>query len=236
MNSSKADLANAYLIIDLLGMNDHTYTHISSRPNGADFFYMYQFGLNFSEVTEQNILTVSFDGEILDGKEYIYNKTGYVIHSSIYKERKDVNAIFHLHTPSIVAVSSMRRGLLPVSQWALHFYDTVSYHDYNSLALDHQKHSNLTKDLGSNYTMLLRNHGSITCGRTIQEAMFYSYHLEKACQTQCLALQSGEELMYPSEKICKDAVKDLLSFEKDLGRRDWEAWLRLLKKRKSSNL
>lgn len=233
MNSTKTDLANAYRIIDLLGMNDHTYTHISSRPKEADFFYMYQFGLNFSEVTEQNILTVSFDGEILDGEEYIYNKTGYVIHSSIYKERKDVNAIFHLHTPSTVAVSSMKRGLLPISQWALHFYDAVSYHNYNSLALDHKKHCNLTQDLGNNYTMLLRNHGSITCGKTVQEAMFYSYHLEKACQTQCLALQSEEELVYPSDAICKEAVKDLLSFEKDLGRRDWEAWLRLLKKSRS---
>lgn len=231
MNSVKSDLAYAYRIINFLGMDDHTYTHLSSRPIGADFFYIYQFGLNFSEVLESNILKVSFSGEVIEGKEYIYNKTGYIIHSAIYKERNDINAIFHLHTPSTVAVSSMKRGLLPISQWALHFYNSISYHNYNSLALDHKKHSNLTTDLGSNFTMLMRNHGSITCGRTIQEAMFYTYHLEKACQTQCLALQSNEELIYPSETICLESVKDLLTFEKDLGKRDWEAWVRMIKKR-----
>lgn len=66
--------------------------------------------------------------------------------------------------------------------------------------------------------MLMCNRGSITCGRTIQEAMFYTYHLEQACKTQYLALAILRKLSVPSEEICSKAVKDLLSFESNLVR------------------
>ncbi len=154
-----------------------------------------------------------------------------IIHilTSRYQARKDIQAIFHLHTPSIVAVSSLKDGLLPISQWALHFYNKVSYHNYNSLALSNTEGKRLIADLKENFVMLMCNHGSITCGRTIQEAMFYTYHLERACKTQCLTLAMNRELSIPSEEICSKAVKDLLSFESNLGERDWHAWVRLIK-------
>jgi ribulose-5-phosphate 4-epimerase/fuculose-1-phosphate aldolase len=228
MENITSDLAAAYHIIAHLGLDDHTYTHLSSRSKDGDSFYIYPFGLLFSEVTPNKLLKVSLEGQILGGVEYQYNKTGYVIHGSIYKARSDINTIFHLHTPAITAVSAMQNGLMPISQWALHFYDKISYHRYNSLALDFDNHKDLVRDLGQNFTMLLQNHGSLTCGRTIQEAMFYTYHLEQACKTQCLALNSGESLVLPPDNLCKKAVSDLLGFEQDLGKRDWLAWLRLL--------
>ncbi|WCR54033.1 MAG: hypothetical protein PG981_001055 [Wolbachia endosymbiont of Ctenocephalides orientis wCori] len=80
--------------------------------------------------------------------------------------------------------------------------------------------------------MLMHNHGSITCGRTIEEAMFYTYHLEQACKTQCLALSMNMELSMPSGETCLKAVNDLLSFENNLGERDWQAWVKLLKAKK----
>ncbi len=227
MSEIKQNLAYAYKIISCLKMDDHTYTHLSARAENNTEYYIYPFGLRFSEVTKNNLLKVSLTGEIIEGKEYQYNKTGYVIHGNIYEKRQDIQAIFHLHTPASVAVSAMRDGLLPISQWALHFYNQVVYHDYNSLILDKEvQGSQLANDLGSHKVMLLRNHGMLTCGATIMEAMFYAYHLEMACKTQCLALQTGVELIYPPKEICEQAVKDLLGFEKDLGQRDWQAWVR----------
>jgi len=208
---------------------NHTYTHLSARAEEKDQYYIYPFGLRFSEVTKDNLLKVSLDGKIIEGEEFQYNETGYIIHGNIYKSRPEIQAIFHLHTPATVAVSAMKNGLLPISQWALHFYDKVAYHNYNSLALDHQIHGkDLVNDLKQYNVMLLRNHGMLTCGKTIWETMFYAYHLEMACKTQCLALSSGQELVFPAKDICEQAVKDLLSFEKDLGARDWHAWVRLI--------
>jgi ribulose-5-phosphate 4-epimerase/fuculose-1-phosphate aldolase len=226
----KTDLSHAYQILARLKMDDHTYTHLSARAIEADQYYIYPFGLRFNEVEADKLLKVSLSGEVIEGREYQYNKTGYIIHGNIYQHRCDIKAVFHLHTPATVAVSVMKSGLLPISQWALHFYKQISYHDYNSLALDPLVHGNdLVRDLGSNNTMLLRNHGMITCGKTIMEAMFRTYHLEMACKAQCLALQSSQELIFPPEKICQQTVKDLLSFEANLGERDWHAWIRMLK-------
>lgn len=230
----KQNLANAYQIIAHLKMDDHTYTHLSARSSTRNEYYIYPFGLTFEEVRANNLLKISSNGDVIEGSEFQYNKTGYIIHGNIYKSRADIEAIFHLHTPATVAVSAMKDGLLPISQWALHFYNKVAYHDYNSLALDGHVHgADLVNDLGNLNVMFLRNHGIITCGKTIWEAMFYAYHLEMACQTQCLSLQTGQELIFPSKEVCTKAVQDLLSFEKDLGARDWHAWVRKIKQ--SSN-
>lgn len=224
----KQDLVSAYKIIAHLGLDDHTYTHISARAEDKNAFYIHPFGLCFAEVTADKLIKVSLDGKILVGKETHYNSTGFVIHGNIYKARSDIEAIFHLHTPAQIAVSALKEGLLPISQWALHFYEQVAYHEYGSLALESSQGEQLAKDLGQYMTMFLRNHGAITCGRTIHEALFYTYHLEFACKTQCAALAMNRELTMPSHEICKQSVHDLLSFERDLGLRDWQAWLRII--------
>lgn len=227
----KKNLVYAYKILEKLGLDDHTYTHLSARPKGADFYYIFPFGYRFEEVTENSLLKVSLDGEILEGSEYQYNKTGYIIHGSIYKARSDINSVFHLHTIATVAVSAMKNGLLPISQWALHFYKKVAYHKYNSLALNADEHGNdLIADLQDKYVMFFRNHGFIACGKTIEEAMFYSYHLEQACKTQIAALSCNQELIIPDDATCKKANDDLLSFEENLGARDWQAWVRWIDK------
>jgi len=223
----KIDLAYAYRILARLGLDDHTYTHLSVRAADPSCFYIYPFGKRFEEVTAESLLTVSQVDGIVGGTEHHLNETGHVIHGSLYQARPDIQAIFHIHTPAIVAVSALKDGLLPLSQWALHFYGKVAYHAYSSLVLDRATQGqNLVQDLADKNVLLLRNHGSITCGRTIQEALFYTYHLEKACQAQCLALAMNREITLPSPATCEQAVHDLLTFEKDLGARDWAAWVR----------
>ena len=226
----KENLALAYRILAHLKMDDLTYTHLSARSSDENSFYIYPFGTFFAEVTPSSLLEVDFSGTVLHGKEYQYNKTGYIIHSLIYRKRSDINAIFHLHTIPGVAVSAMKQGLLPISQFALHFYNNIKYHDYNSLALQETAGENIVSDLEDQYVMFLRNHGTLTCGKTIHEAMFYTNHLEKACMVQVAALAAGlENLIIPSDKICKQSNDDLLNFEKDLGMRDWLALKRNIK-------
>jgi ribulose-5-phosphate 4-epimerase/fuculose-1-phosphate aldolase len=226
MNQITFDLAYAYRILSHLKLDDHTYTHLSARKDNT--FYILPFGLMFSEVTPENLLEVTLDGKVIKGSEYQYNKTGYIIHGEIYRARPDVKAIFHIHTPEIVAVSSFDKGLTPTSQWALHFYNRVAYHAYDSLALNSSQGANIVTDLKNHKIMLLQNHGSITTGLTIQEAMFYTYHLQLACQTQCLAFaMNGGNIIQPPTRICQQSVQDLLNFESNLGERDWKAWLRL---------
>lgn len=225
------NLAIAYRLLAMLGLDDLTYAHLSARIPGTPHFFIQPFGLLFEEVTADLLLKVTLDGQVIGDQESQYNKTGYVIHGSIYKHRPDLNAIFHLHTQAGVAVSALKCGLLPLSQWALHFYNRMAYHDYRSLALEQELHGQkLVQDLGENSIMILRNHGTLTCGRTIHEAFFYTHHLEQACKAQNTILSTQQDLIIPDEITCKQAVHDLLSFEQDLGKRDWDALIRKLEK------
>lgn len=225
----RIQLAAAYRLLADLKMDDLTYTHLSARLPGTDAYFIYPFGLLFEEVTASNLLKVSLEGEILEGQESQYNQTGYIIHGSIYKNRPDINAIFHLHTVAGIAVSAMDCGLLPISQFSLHFYNRIAYHTYDSLALDNERQGeNLAHDLGQNKSMFLRNHGTLTCGTTIHEAYLYMHFLEQSCRVQCAALASNQKIILPSHKICEQAALDVRHFEPDFGIRDWTALLRKL--------
>ena len=229
----RQNLALAYHFLAEFRMDDLTYSHLSARVPGKPYFYIYPFGYLFSEVTQQSLLTVSLEGKILEGQEAQYNTTGYVIHSNIYRAREDINAIFHLHTSAGVSVSAMECGLLPISQFAFHFYNRIAYHTYNSLALDHQEHgAKLVEDLAHHKVMMLQNHGTITCGTTIHEAFFYAYYLEQACKVQCSVLASGQPLIYPSAAVCEKAAMEMRAFEQDLGHRDWQALKRRFLRKK----
>lgn len=226
MTTIKEKLTTAYKILAYLKMDDHTYTHLSARNHNS--FFIYPFGLRFEEVKSETLMEISLNGNVFNGSEFQCNKTGHIMHSAIYNARSDIQAIFHIHTPHITAVSACEEGLLPISQWALHFFSRLSYHNYNSLLLDFNITNELILDLKQNYVMFLRNHGAIICGKTIEEAMFFSYHLEQACKTQYIALAMNKELVIPSKEICEKAVNDLLTFESNLGERDWKAWERLI--------
>ena len=90
----------------------------------------------------------------------------------------------HTHTLSGIAVSAQEEGLLPISQHSLFPLATLGYHDYEGVALDHSERPRLQKDLGSHNIMLLKNHGTLTVGRTCAEAFMRMYILERACTMQ----------------------------------------------------
>lgn len=225
----RIQLAAAYHLLAEQKMDDLTYTHLSARLPGAQSYFIYPFGLLFEEVTASSLLKVSLEGEILEGKEDQYNQTGYVIHGSIYKNRPEINAVFHLHTVAGIAVSAMECGLLPLSQFAFHFYNQIAYHSYDSLALDCRRQGeNLAYDLGQKKAMFLCNHGTLTCGETIHEAYLYMHFLEQACRVQCATLAANQKVIFPSHNICEKAAHDVRHFEKNFGLRDWNALLRKL--------
>jgi len=226
---ARCDLALAYRILGMLGLDDLTYTHLSARvPGKPNEFLIYPFGQLFSEVTPDSLLRVNLLGEILEGEEFQYNATGYAIHGAVYQHRPNIQAIFHLHTIAGVSVSSMKCGLLPISQFAFHFYNRVGYCPYNSLITDpNTQGQSLIEALGNKWVVLLENHGTLTCGQTLQEAFFYTYYLEKACQVQCQVLAAHSTTpIFPSAEICEKAAQDMRNFEPHLGQRDWIALTR----------
>jgi ribulose-5-phosphate 4-epimerase/fuculose-1-phosphate aldolase len=98
--------------------------------------------------------------------------------------REDAGCVLHLHTPDGTAVASCVEGLLPMNQTAQLVTFDLACHDYEGIALDHDERPRLQKDLGNKNHMLLRNHGTLTVGRSVASAFERMFHLERACTMQ----------------------------------------------------
>jgi ribulose-5-phosphate 4-epimerase/fuculose-1-phosphate aldolase len=113
----------------------------------------------------------------------------------VHEARKDAVCVMHLHTVDGTAVATLKDGLLPLNQTAQLVTGDLAYHDYEGLALDIDERPRLQRDLGNCSAMILRNHGTLTVGKSVAEAFIRMYFLERACSMQVHALsQSGREL------------------------------------------
>jgi ribulose-5-phosphate 4-epimerase/fuculose-1-phosphate aldolase len=146
----------------------------------------------FDEITASSLVKIDLHGNPVDETPYMTNPAGFTVHSSIHMARDDAHAVIHLHTPSGQAVAAQSEGLLPISQTAMAVYNRLSYHDYEGIAVDLDERERLGADLGAtNTAMILRNHGTLTVGKTVAEAFVSMYYLERACEVQVKALSAG---------------------------------------------
>jgi len=205
--SQRVNLAAAYRLVALFGWDDLVDTHISARVPGPDHHFLINpYGLLFEEITASSLIKVDLYGNQLSESEYSINPAGFTIHSAIHEVREDAGCVIHLHTLDGVAVSSCADGLLPLNQIAQYVTHDLAYHDYEGVALDHDERPRLQRDLGAKNHMLLRNHGTLTVGRSVASAFERMYHLERACSIQVRTRTLGPSA-YPvaDEVIDKNA-------------------------------
>ncbi len=190
----RCDLAACYRLFVRYGWTDLIFTHLSARvPGTTDQYLINPFGLLFEEVTASSLLKVDFDGTVLSG-DHPFNDAGHAIHTAVLKSRPDVNVALHSHTRAGMTVSTMKCGLLPLTQQANEMMDNVCYHEYDIAVGAEEECERLGRDLGDKHCMIMHNHGLLTCGRTVGEAFYLLYTLENACKVQVDALASGQEL------------------------------------------
>ena len=232
----RENLAACYRLIAMHGWDDLIFTHISAPAPGPDeHFLINAYGLLFEEMTASSLVKVNLDGEIVLDTPYSVNPAGFTIHSAVHAARPDAGCVLHTHTKAGVAVSAQADGLLPISQISLFPFATLSYHDYEGIALNEEEKPRLVADLGSNNFLILRNHGLLTVGATIPDAFLYMYALETACQTQLMAQSSGAELTLIKPAIVSGIKAQIEAVLKGMsGDLAWPALLRKLDRRDSS--
>lgn len=225
----RVQLAACYRLAARFGWTDLIYTHISARLPGPErCFLMNPYGLTFDEITASNLIKVDFDGNIVGHSKWPMNHAGFVIHSAILGGRPDINCVLHTHTRSGVAVSTLRCGLLPISQFALFYYNRVAYHDYEGIACDLDERQRLVAHLGDKWVMILRNHGLLTAGRSIAEALVTMDQLERACAVQIDAQSTGAEIILPAPEICESTARTAEGNGQPFGEAEWSALVRML--------
>ncbi|CAF0980911.1 unnamed protein product [Rotaria sp. Silwood1] len=209
----RCKLASLYRLVDLFGWSQGIYNHITARVNQElEHFLINPFGLMYHEVTGSSLVKVDIAGNIIDPGSTTYgiNRAGYTLHSAIHKARPDLKCIIHLHTPAVAAVSAMKCGLLPLSQDAL-FCGKISYHDYRGILIEDDVKKLLVEDLGPiNKVMILRNHGFVACGETIEEAWKYAFNVINACEVQVRAAPMGIDQLYLPSNEQQKRVADVL--------------------------
>ncbi|XP_072228761.1 alpha-adducin isoform X13 [Leuresthes tenuis] len=190
----RCKLAAFYRLADLFGWSELIYNHLTVRVNSdQERFLIVPFGLLYSEVTASSLVKINLQGEIVDrGSTNLgVNQAGFTLHSAIYAARPDVKCIVHIHTAAGAAVSAMKCGLLPISPEALSL-GHVSYHDYHGILVDEEESALIQKNLGPNSKVLiLRNHGLVSVGETVEEAFYYIHNLVTACEIQVRTLASA---------------------------------------------
>jgi ribulose-5-phosphate 4-epimerase/fuculose-1-phosphate aldolase len=234
---TRIDLAAAYRLIHRLGLDDSIYTHISVRlPGRHDRFLINPYGMRFEEVTASNLVEVDIDGNIVDDPLGLgVNPAGFTIHSAVHAARADAMCVLHTHTVAGVAVSCQKQGLLPLNQWSLQFTDRLAYHDYEGIALDLDERARLVADLGDKFVMILRNHGMLTCGRSVAEAFKLMHNLERSCRAQLAIQAAGAEISPLSENVARKTAGQYASFYdkieiKGAPDSEWAAFRRMLER------
>ncbi|XP_014644322.1 PREDICTED: alpha-adducin isoform X1 [Ceratotherium simum simum] len=190
----RCKLAAFYRLADLFGWSQLIYNHITTRVSSEqEHFLIVPFGLLYSEVTASSLVKINLQGEVVDrGSTNLgVNQAGFTLHSAIYAARPDVKCVVHIHTPAGAAVSAMKCGLLPISPEALSLGE-VAYHDYHGILIDEEEKVLIQKNLGpKSKVLILRNHGLVSVGESVEEAFYYIHNLVVACEIQVRTLASA---------------------------------------------
>ncbi|CAG9537428.1 unnamed protein product [Cercopithifilaria johnstoni] len=239
-------LASLYRLVDLFQWSQGIYNHITLKLPDSDELLINPFGLLYHEITASSLIKININGEIIDrgSTKLGINQAGYVLHAAIHKARPDVRCVLHMHTAVVSAISSMKCGLLPLSQEAM-IIGPVGYHDYQGIIDDESEMESIVKDLGDKNVMLLRNHGFVACGESVEDALHLAFNTVIACETQIRAARAGiENLVIPDGKAiervymtarksggggvigAKDAEGKQINWR--IGELEWEAWMRVL--------
>ncbi len=190
----REELTDCYHLAAKMGWTDSIFTHFTVRVPGEESFLINAFGLNFEEVSSENLVKVTLEGDVVTPEGSFINKAGYTLHSAIHEARPDVNCILHTHTTHGVALSMLEDGLETLSQHSCRYYNRVAYHEYTGILFDETEKTNLIHSLGDKNTLILRNHGLVTMGKTIGDAFFLMYNLEHSARTQLMAMATGQKL------------------------------------------
>ncbi|KAK0397228.1 hypothetical protein QR680_002039 [Steinernema hermaphroditum] len=204
-------LASLYRLVDLFQWSQGIYNHITLRIGDTDEILINPFGLLYHEITASSLIKVDLEGNVLDpgSTKLGINQAGYVLHSAVHKARPDVKCVLHLHTSVVSAVSSMKCGLLPICQEAM-IIGPVAYHDYQGIVNVEEERASIERDLGDKNVMILRNHGFVACGESVEDALHLAFHTVLACEAQVLILRSNGFL------VCSEYIEEAVFYAKNL--------------------
>uniref|UniRef100_A0A672YNR6 Gamma-adducin-like n=1 Tax=Sphaeramia orbicularis TaxID=375764 RepID=A0A672YNR6_9TELE len=214
---TRCKVASLYRLVDLFSWAHFANSYITGRVSKEqDHILIIPRGLSFAEASASNLVKVNIIGDVIEqgSTNLRIDPAGFSPHAAIYSMRPDIRCVIHVHTPATAAVSSMKCGILPISQEALILGD-IAYYNYQGSLDDQEERIELQKALGPTAKLLvLRNHGVVALGETIEEAFHYIYNAHYACEIQVNAISCAggvDNLIVLDQEKYKSRVHDVAS-------------------------
>jgi ribulose-5-phosphate 4-epimerase/fuculose-1-phosphate aldolase len=194
----KERLAAAFRLFAEFGFDEGVAGHITARdPERTDCFWVNPFGLHFGQIRVSDLILVDHSGKVVEGSAEV-NLAAFAIHSRIHAARPDVVAAAHAHSLYGKSWSSLGRLLDPLTQDACAFFDDhVVFDDYTGIVEETSEGDRIARALGSKKAAILRNHGLLTVGHSVDEAAWWFITMDRSCQSQLLAEAAGEPRKIP---------------------------------------
>src|SRR5712664_1867537 len=188
----KQRLAGAYRLFSRFGFDEGVAGHITARdPEHLDHFWVNPFGMHFGQIRVSDLILVDGNGQVVEGKSPV-NGAAFAIHSQIHAARPDIVAAAHAHSLYGKTWSSLDRLLDPITQDACAFYEDHSlFTDFTGVVYKTSEGERIAQALGDKKAVILRNHGLLTVGQTVDEAAWWFITMERSCQAQLIAYAAG---------------------------------------------
>ena len=196
----KQRLAAGFRLFSRFGFDEGVAGHITARdPELTDHFWVNSFGMHFGHIKVSDLILVNEQGEVVEGNRPV-NGAAFAIHSQVHAARPDVVAAAHSHSTYGRAYSTLGKLLSPITQDVCAFYDDHElFDDYTGVVLDVEEGKRIAHSLGEAKAVILRNHGLLTVGHSIDEAVWWFITMERSCQVQLLADAAGTPVLIDPE-------------------------------------
>ena len=214
--AARVRLAACYRVFAMLGWTEMIYNHITVRlpasVSGAEKqFLINPFGLHYSEVTASNLVKINLAGDVLDGSHHPVNPAGYTLHSTLHGGIEGAHCVMHTHTTAGVAVASLQGGLSQSNFYSAQLHDMVAYHPFEGITIHAEEGPRVLASMGNKQAVILRNHGLLSWGQTLEQTFAILWTLQRACEIQLATLSMGAAIPVP-EAIAAKCTRDALQF------------------------
>jgi len=192
----KERLAGALRIFGRFGYEDGVSGHITARdPEFTDCFWVNPFGVPFAHVTAGDLILVNGDGQVVVGRYHV-NQAAFAVHAQVHRARPDVIAVVHTHSVHGRALSALGELIEPITQEACGFYEDHALVDrYTGVVVDEAEGRLIAGALGPHKAVILRNHGLLTVGDSVDAAAWWFISMERCSQMQLTARAAGKPVL-----------------------------------------
>ncbi|MBI4523908.1 MAG: class II aldolase/adducin family protein [Deltaproteobacteria bacterium] len=178
--------------------------HVSEKVPGEDLICILSGGVHdrggiLENIGAAEIVVINLDGELVEGEMEPPGER--FIHTEIYRSRPEIRSVVHAHPPITVALSAAGQEVLPITARAALFSPSVKIFPHHGQIDNPPIGGKVAAALGQAYALVLRGHGSVTVGESVEAACMITLTLEETARQQWIAAAFGKPQPLPAGAV-----------------------------------